>query len=391
MVTKKYPYSLFKVFELYEKYGDVNRVIAEIDGNVETIKRNINFLNSVRRYDKYNKKVDVPSMQSDRFSHLENKYWKRKYNELLTQKAYEDRIVELFREALNKPSNFNFKPIPRKKEKTYYDVVLLLSDFHAGEEVSSDEILNLNEFNMDILKDRLEKIFKNTIELCETHNLFDANRINVWMLGDMVSGLIHEELLQGTSVADEVILTSEHLSTMLHDFAKEFKNVNVCGVVGNHGRFDKKPYNKKKYSNLDYILYKHVEAKCYDIQNISFNLPKCPYIIESIFDYNFFISHGDTYTKSAMYPQSGVKRTSDNISNTLSYTQNKYIHYYCLGHFHNINQFERAGGKIIMNGSLIGYNEYAFNKNFSFSEPKQVAFIVNEKFGVNGIFDVNVV
>ena len=43
-----------------------------------------------------------------------------------------------------------------------------------------------------------------------------------------------------------------------------------------------------------------------------------------------------------------------------------------------------------MNGSLIEYNEYAFNKNFSFSEPKQVAFIVNEKFGVNTFMKINV-
>lgn len=379
-------YSLFNVFKLYEKYKDVDKVVADIDGNEETIRRNIRFFNAVNKY--YSQKHNNPIKQANRFDYLENNYWKKKYNELLNLQAFEDRIVNLLDNSLQKYPSINVTS--KKINKPYHEVVLLLSDFHAGEEIIPTEILNLNEFNMDILKDRLDKLFNNIVCLFETYNLFDVNKINIWLLGDMVSGIIHEELLQGTSVVDEVVFTGEYVSSMLYNFAKEFKNVSVCCVIGNHGRFDKKPHNKKKYSNLDYLLYKYMEAKCSNLTNISFNIPKSPFIIESIFDYNFFISHGDTYTKSAMYPQSGVRRTSDNITNTLSYKQNKYIHYYCLGHYHNVNQFDRPGGKIIMNGSLVGYNEYAFNKNLGFSEPKQISFVVDDRFGVNTVMEVPV-
>ncbi len=49
-----------------------------------------------------------------------------------------------------------------------------------------------------------------------------------------------------------------------------------------------------------------------------------------------------------------------------------------LGHWH---QWTVIPG-VIINGSLVGYNEYAFHMNFPFSEPKQGLWLTHPTRGI---------
>ena len=49
-----------------------------------------------------------------------------------------------------------------------------------------------------------------------------------------------------------------------------------------------------------------------------------------------------------------------------------------VGHFHTYLNM----GRIIMNGSLIGYNEYANQGNFGFEKPRQALWLTHPKHGI---------
>lgn len=54
--------------------------------------------------------------------------------------------------------------------------------------------------------------------------------------------------------------------------------------------------------------------------------------------------------------------------------------YDCLimGHWHQLIQMQR----VIVNGSLKGYDEYAYNNNFGYEPPKQALWITHPDHGI---------
>jgi hypothetical protein len=49
-----------------------------------------------------------------------------------------------------------------------------------------------------------------------------------------------------------------------------------------------------------------------------------------------------------------------------------------LGHWHQLIQLER----LIVNGSLKGYDEYAYSNNFGFEPPRQAMWITHPEHGI---------
>jgi hypothetical protein len=382
----KEKYSIKKVFELFEKYGNDEDVINNIEGNVQTIKRNLVAYRTVKNFlNELEAKKEVED--NNTFEKKSAQYWKKKYEELINDSAFDNKFIDEIKKYIKQ---FKKNEYPEKIIQSNNELILLLSDFHAGEEVNYEEMMGLNEYNSDILKERLNIYYQNLLSNIKLFNLNNKiNTCNIWMLGDMVSGFIHDELIQGTSVAEEVILVAEYISELIYKLSEIFFEIKVSGVIGNHGRFCKKPQNKKKFNNLDYLVYKYIEIKCSNLSNVKFNFPKSAYITENIYGYNFLITHGDNISNLAVAnPYVALKKIANGVSNTISYNQNEFIHYYIVGHTHQQNVLDKAGGKIIMNGNFVGYNEFAMNKNFEFSEPKQMAFLVSERYGVLNYMEI---
>jgi hypothetical protein len=57
-----------------------------------------------------------------------------------------------------------------------------------------------------------------------------------------------------------------------------------------------------------------------------------------------------------------------------------------IGHWHQLVQMKR----VIVNGSLIGYNEYAYASNFGYEPPQQALWISNFHHGITFSMPVNV-
>jgi hypothetical protein len=49
-----------------------------------------------------------------------------------------------------------------------------------------------------------------------------------------------------------------------------------------------------------------------------------------------------------------------------------------MGHFHQYMHLTR----LIVNGSLKGYDEYVYNNNFPFEKPQQALWLTHPKYGI---------
>ena len=318
-------------------------------------------------------------------------YWKKQYNNLKTTSELEEEILRIFTESFEAytPVKYLANCNAPKSTGTSEELVLLLSDFHAGEEVNPTEMLGMNEYNMDIMFARVQKIYTALDSILNKMSGYTYKKINIFALGDMVSGIIHEELLQGTCTVDQVVMTAEILSEMVYKLSQRFEEVEFIGVVGNHGRFNKAPNFKKKYNNFDYLLYKMIEAKCCNLENVYFNIPKAGIAVKKIFEWNFLLMHGDGINSFGGIPFYGIRRTDAQISQLLTVNKDFYPHYVCMGHFHTTNIMEKIGGKIIMNGTLKGGDEYALGKMFTGGDAKQLLLSIHPKHGLTWEMSLN--
>jgi hypothetical protein len=304
--------------------------------------------------------------------------------------ASEYQIIQMFDHTL---ARFEPKELLTKKpvtpKQTYEEIVCLLSDIHYGEIVSSEAVLDSNYYDINVVKERLNNWHNGIRSVLNKLSNYNHTKLYLFFLGDMVTGMIHEELKQGTCEVDQVLELAELLSQIVYDLSADYE-LDISGVIGNHGRMTKKPSFKNKHNNFDYLVYKFVETRCQNLSNVSFHFPKAGMLIKEIQGYNFLLRHGDSKVQSfGGIPFYGVQRASSKITQTIAHMKDMYINYECIGHFHTTNQLEKIGGAIIMNGSLKGGDEYALENMMTSGTATQTIFGVHKEHGKTWHFDLH--
>jgi len=124
-------------------------------------------------------------------------------------------------------------------EKAEAVAVALASDWHAEETVKSASTNGLNEYNLDIARDRIDKFFAKTARLTEIErNGAKIDDLVLWLGGDLMTGMIHEELAETNAMTPtEVILwLQERILCGLETLKPHFRRIIIPTSYGNHGR-----------------------------------------------------------------------------------------------------------------------------------------------------------
>ena len=250
--------------ELNEKFGH-NR-------NPESIRRKVGSIsNCITKADqvKYAAPISVEEevdkqvafeIQLQRIS-AEKKIIEQKYSHARKLASLTEVIAETFREHIRAlppvlpPTRINAQ---KDKDVSVEELVLLLSDIHAGEVIKKEEVQGLNEYNFDIVAQRLKYLSDSVRNIAKKKLTgYQFDKLHVLALGDWVSGTIHEELLEGAegNIIEWTVNLAYVVAQMLRELLVDFERIEFTGVVGNHGRLHKKPRYKGRYVNWDYICY----------------------------------------------------------------------------------------------------------------------------------------
>jgi len=260
------------------------------------------------------------------------------------------------------------------------------SDFHWGEVVKSNQVHGLNSFNLTIARQRLHRLVDKTISLCYEHMVNPKYPGIILMLGgDMVSGDIHDELEITNEVPAGPVLIDllENLIAGIDKFLAKFGKVWVVGVAGNHGRTNKKPrFKNRQYTNYDWIVYQLLRTHYKGNANIQFLIPDGADAMFSVYNTKFLLTHGDNLGVNGGDGIIGligpVMRGDFKIRNAQSAIGMPYD-VLVLGHWHTY--FPTP--KIIINGSLKGFDEYAHLKLRAKPErPIQALWFVHQDNGI---------
>jgi transposase-like protein len=265
--------------------------------------------------------------------------------------------------------------------------VLFTSDFQWGEVVKADEMDGLNEYSIDIATRRYQQLIDKTIDLCFNHTANPSYPGIIYLRGgDAISGGIHDELMETDELKPNPCIQSLAAQEIagIQRLADAFGKVHVVSVPGNHGRQTKKPRAKQYVDTnaeglLAWVIEMHILAS--GDKRITFNTPRSGDAYFNVGDTRFLLTHGDRlgsrggqgFIGPAATILRGVYKTRQQYHQI-----GKHIDYVLLGHYHVAMFLARA----IVNGSLIGFNEYARQLRVEPEPASQWLFHVHPEIGI---------
>lgn len=266
---------------------------------------------------------------------------------------------------------------------------IFLSDLHWGEVVDPNQIGGVNEFNLEIAQKRLQNVVETTINLLD---MIDGEYpgIVVALGGDMLSGDIHEELSESNEMPMMPVFLDlyEKMVWTLQQFADQYGNVFVPCVTGNHSRTTRKPRAKSRnYTNFDWLLYTMLNKYFENDDRIEFCIPDGPDALYKVYNTKYLLTHGDQFRGGdGMIGALGCIIRGDHKKR--SRNGQIGLEYDCmlLGHWHQLIQMQR----VVVNGSLKGYDEYANANNFGYEPARQALWLTHPEHGIIMSMPVNV-
>lgn len=260
---------------------------------------------------------------------------------------------------------------------------LFASDFHWGEVIDPDQINGVNKYDLRIAHRRAKTLVERTVDLLKNHMVNPNYPGIIFALGgDMVSGDIHDELRESNALATipTVLDLLEVMVSCVKFLADAFGRVHIPCVTGNHGRNTLKIRAKGRvHTSYDWLLYCLLEREFKGDSRVTFQVSSGPDVSWSVYGHKFLMTHGDQFRGGdgqvgflGPVIRGDLKKRSRNQQINQSYDT------MIIGHWHQYCHI----GKLIANGSLKGYDEYANSGNFGFEVPKQALWINHPKHGI---------
>lgn len=343
----------------------------------------------IREYHNYIQDVGIENVSKEQLDKLNEKIIELKKEKILLsdlkqdlnrkirkQARYEDMIALAERCSSNLENN---KPLIPHELPTYTDNgvlregVMLLSDWHLGAEIDNF----INKYNLEIFKKRLCYLTKRMLEIKETHNL---QKLHLVFAGDLICGGIHNinRLESRETITQQIILVAEAISELSYILSKHIPVVSISICDGNHERVFQKKEDNTKTDNFTNLIREIVKIRTEHIPNIVY--------IENKYDNNIIALNVCENNIVAVH---GDKEKVNNAISNLSSLLEKNIDYLLLGHWHSGKEFTIGKSETIVNGSLMGTDEYAKNLRLS-SLPMQKMMIFSKEFGRECTYNITI-
>lgn len=260
---------------------------------------------------------------------------------------------------------------------------LFASDLHWGEVVHPAQIGGVNKFNIDIAHKRMDLMGERAVRLLSIISpKLDYPGIVLVLGGDMISGNIHDELTATNEMNSMpcVLDLYGRLVSLIEMLADKFGKVFCPCVSGNHGRDTHKIWNKDRHhTSFDWLLYNFLAKRFENDKRVSFFIPDGPDALYRIYGHRYLLTHGDQFRGGdSMIGALGPLTRGDHKKRSRNAQIDMEYDTMICGHWHQYIHLTR----LIVNGSLKGYDEYAYNSNFGFEVPQQALWLTHPKYGI---------
>lgn len=308
----------------------------------------------------------------------------RKYKALLAD--YERVLHEnqaLTSVAGHKSTQMNIKPRTTTKESEAVPMIVF-SDWHSEEKVDPRTIGGKNKYTLEIAQSRATRVFQSSVKLMkEKENDVEINEVAVFLLGDFITGNIHEENVENAQLLPvEACLFAQDMLEGGIDFllASTTWNYTFYCKVGNHSRITHKVHASTEFGNsLELAMYVSMLKKYRDNPRVRFHIEPSYISVVKILNTRVRYHHGHAVAYGG-----GVGGLHIPLRKAIkSWNENERADFDVMGHYHGFT--ENSTLKYMVNGSLIGYNAYAERIKAPLEKPIQGFALIHKKYGVTNL------
>lgn len=390
-------HSLSEAGKTYPEIAEVlTKSVGKRDYNADSIRKKFNDTN----WDVFFKESELKQeLMSDNFEQETEKQkiidstLSNQEKQVKKESARTSLIIDALKSAIYrlpkpKPTELMYK-LKSRSEYTPEHVGVILSDLHVGAAYTMEDTGGLSEYNLDIFKQKMEKLKASVIEISERHrHMYDLPHLHIFCLGDIVAGMpgVGEwsPAYISLDVYDQMVEGISSLRNTLACWSKVFPKITFYGISGNHGKCA--PRGAIKVStNWDRITYNFLQISLKEYNNINWVTPTTWWIQEKIQGHNFYLTHGDGIKSSQGIPYYGVERAERNIIGLMKERPD----YMLVGHFHNAAELSTNSSRIIINGSFCGADMYSLKDLTKGSKSEQKMFGIHEKKGITWTYNIH--
>lgn len=291
---------------------------------------------------------------------MRNQDQKREYRNLIRNQArFEQLKDEVTKAVLLLEKKKPISPSPPSITNGEKHGLALFSDWHFGMDINN----SVNVFNKQVFNQRVEKLLSKIIQHGKENNI---STLHVAQLGDLLSGIIHvsTRVQANEDIIEQTKYVSEVLAEVLSTLANEFSHIKYYNVIGNHGRTGNK-HDVGIKENFEYLIPWFLEARLREFNNIEIITDQDGYIITKIFNEDIVFVHGN-YDR--------VDQCVTRLPQILGFVPT----YIMGGHIHHNYEKEYGKTTVVVNGSLIGADDYAMQGRYG-AKPSQKFLIFNQE------------
>lgn len=311
--------------------------------------------------------------------HLEtSRRYEKTLEQLQEQEATIQHLLALQESSIVKPT-----PLVKSSAKTVGNAtaIMVASDWHVEEQVDPTTVNGLNEYNLEIAEKRASEFFRKGLFLTNLiRNGIKIDRLVLSLLGDLISGYIHEELQESNylSPTEASLFVQDLLCAGIDFLLKEgnFKEIIIPCCLGNHGRTTiKKRHSTSHKNSYEWMMYKTLEKAYRNNSRVKFIVENGYHVYLPVYN-NFTIRfhHGDNIRYAG-----GVGGITIPVNKAIAqWEKSRHADLDVFGHFH---QQMMDCGSFVSNGSLIGWNAFAVAIKAAYDIPKQSFFVVDQEKG----------
>lgn len=263
------------------------------------------------------------------------------------------------------------------------------SDWHVEEIVLAEQCAGINEYDTKIAEKRAQRWFAGVLG-CIEHNrsTFKIRDLVMPFMGDLLSGYIHEELLETNELSPvETVLFLKGLLISGVTFLLRESNLERIIIPcdqGNHGRVggpgSKRKIKTNAINSFEWLLYNILQSHFEKEKRVQFVIDRSNHHFVKVYDFGVHTTHGDELKFGGGIGGLSVpylRRVAVSWDRLAQRATGAQAVFHMIGHFHQQRTFGRAWS----NGSLIGYNEYALSVGAEDEEPRQFFTLIDSKKG----------
>ena len=306
---------------------------------------------------------------------------KRKHREAMEAIGSLESQVEMLLAVQGEPAIQQYERLKKRAHKGTA-AIIPATDWHIEQRVDPDTVNGLNSYCLAIAEQRIGRFYQKCVELIDfVSGLAKVTIIYHPLLGDLISGYIHEELQESNQLSptEACLLMQLKVCSGIDFLRRETKlPVVVPTCFGNHGRTTQKKRISTAYQNsFEWMTYA-MTARMYNKDpGVNWLIGKGYHNNVDILGHTVRFHHGD----SIRY-HGGVGGITIPVNKAVAAWNKSSDRQRCIDVFGHWHQFLPHYPNWVSCGTLMGYDPFALSIKADFQRPTQTLIVLDREYGI---------